>query len=151
MPYKPNPPPITNSIDLTISQHPHLSPAETWRHLFDKDQVTSDSGDLSGTEEIKDFTNLFTPSTKPAHLEILRLLAENEPDTISIVAVGPLTNLAMAATVDPKTFLRAKEVIVMGGTLDCPGNVGIWTLLPSLSSHVDPKAHNTSLSQKLNE
>ncbi|PHH73709.1 hypothetical protein CDD82_5310 [Ophiocordyceps australis] len=94
--------------------HPHLSPADTWHSLFDA------NGDLAGETTPP---SLFTPSSRPSHLEMLRILAENPVDTVSILALGPLTNVALAAAEDPETFLRAKELVVMGGAIDVEGNV----------------------------
>ncbi|KAF2496149.1 nucleoside hydrolase [Lophium mytilinum] len=104
--------------------HPHLTPADTWKSLFKDAASSSDPEQVAAAKEAQDPSHaLFTPSTKPAAEEMLRLLRENEPDTITIVAVGPLTNLAIAASIDPETFLRAKEVVVMGGAIDVPGNM----------------------------
>ena len=103
--------------------HPHLSPADTWKSLFKLDK-SANADEREMAEELStSHETLFTPSQLPAHEEILRLLRENEPDTFTIVAVGPLTNLALAAAIDPETFLRVKEVVVMGGAINVAGNV----------------------------
>jgi len=49
--------------------------------------------------------------------------ANQFPGEITLVAVGPLTNVAVAAQRDPQLPAKLKELVVMGGTLDEPGNV----------------------------
>ncbi|OSS45652.1 hypothetical protein B5807_09677 [Epicoccum nigrum] len=105
------------------TSHPHLSPAETWKHLFKPTPENLSPEDAAELQAVKDQHSLFEPSLKPAHEQMLELLRDNEPDTITIVAVGPLTNLALAAAKDPETFLRVKEVVVMGGAIEAPGNM----------------------------
>lgn len=105
------------------NSHPHLSPAETWKSLFKPVPESLSPEDAAELQAVKDQHSLFEPSLKPAHEQMLELLRDNEPDTITIVAVGPLTNLALAAAKDPETFLRVKEVVVMGGAIEAPGNV----------------------------
>lgn len=45
------------------------------------------------------------------------------PGQVTIVAVGPLGNLALALELEPAFAQLVREVIVMGGTIDEPGNV----------------------------
>ncbi|KAK5115993.1 hypothetical protein LTR62_000449 [Meristemomyces frigidus] len=123
----------TDGLGGIHDSHPHLAPGEAWKELFEDAQAkeNQDPDNLAVAEVLSKNEPMFAPSKIPAHLEILRLLRENDADTISIVAIGPLTNLAIAAAEDTETFLRAKEVVVMGGTIDLPGNVRIPTV-PSL-------------------
>ncbi|KAI9368998.1 Inosine/uridine-preferring nucleoside hydrolase domain-containing protein [Aspergillus egyptiacus] len=100
--------------------HPHLTPQDAWEHLFDP---THEPLEIKSVPTGTSSHQSFIPSKLPAHEEILRTLRENDPDTVTIVAVGPLTNLALASAADPETFLRAKEVVVMGGAVNEPGNV----------------------------
>ena len=79
----------------------------------------------------------FTPSQRPSHLEILRILEENPPDTIDIIAIGPLTNLALAASHSPMVLMRAKSVLVMGGAVNVPGNI---TPLAEFNTYADATA-----------
>ncbi|KAF8454223.1 Inosine/uridine-preferring nucleoside hydrolase domain-containing protein [Terfezia claveryi] len=96
---------------------PHFTPQDSWAHLFDREAQLE-----AGETRKRHVPKNFRPSSLPAHREMLRVLREEEEGTVTIVAVGPLTNLALAAEEDLGTFLRAKEVVVMGGTIDLEGN-----------------------------
>ncbi|KAG9663371.1 nucleoside hydrolase, partial [Aureobasidium melanogenum] len=113
----------TDGLGGIHSSHPHLTPQETWKMLFDAAEGAPLSPEGTVTSQQVREASMFKPSQRRSHEEILRLLKENEPDTITIVAIGPLTNLAIAAAQDPETFLRVKEVVVMGNTIEMAGNV----------------------------
>ncbi|EIT74696.1 inosine-uridine preferring nucleoside hydrolase [Aspergillus flavus] len=110
----------TDGLGGIHTSHPHLTPKETWEHLFDP---SADPVEVEPVPTGNPSRPSFIPSKRRAHEEILRVLRENDPDTVTLVAVGPLTNLALASAADPETFLRVKEVVVMGGAVNEPGNV----------------------------
>ena len=66
------------------------------------------------------------PTIKPADINAVSFLADAlsaSPDTITIIALGPLTNLARLLRRQPATFRQAAHIVVMGGGVNCPGNV----------------------------
>lgn len=50
-------------------------------------------------------------------------MAHAQPGEITLVAVGPLGNLALALKLEPNLPKLVREVIIMGGTVNEPGNV----------------------------
>lgn len=66
------------------------------------------------------------PERKPTALSaaelIVKLIDEN-PGEISLVAVGPLTNIAMALQLSPGITEKVASVVIMGGTFYREGNV----------------------------
>ena len=71
-------------------------------------------------------TNLPMPETvhieETAAAQIVRL-ANERPGELTLVAVGPLTNLAIALALDPGIADRFRQVVLMGGAFQVPGNV----------------------------
>uniref|UniRef100_A0AAY4C2W4 Inosine/uridine-preferring nucleoside hydrolase domain-containing protein n=1 Tax=Denticeps clupeoides TaxID=299321 RepID=A0AAY4C2W4_9TELE len=57
-----------------------------------------------------------------AALAMIRLASENQ-GKISLVAVGPLTNLAMAVRLDPTFPRNLKDLYIMGGNMEGKGNM----------------------------
>ena len=45
------------------------------------------------------------------------------PGEITIITLGPLTNIARALQRDPELPMLAKQLVITGGTLDSPGNI----------------------------
>jgi purine nucleosidase len=62
------------------------------------------------------------PSGETAADQIIRL-AHERPGELTLVAVGPLTNLAIALLRDPSVATLVKKVVIMGGAFQVPGNV----------------------------
>jgi len=53
---------------------------------------------------------------------IIQMIRSN-PGKVTLVPIGPLTNIALALKLDPGIVGLVDEVVLMGGTLSCPGNI----------------------------
>ncbi|WP_349666515.1 nucleoside hydrolase [Actinomadura xylanilytica] len=62
------------------------------------------------------------PVAEPAPAQIVRL-ARAAPGELTLLATGPLTNLAAALLLDAELPALIREVVVMGGAFDHPGNI----------------------------
>lgn len=60
-----------------------------------------------------------------------------DPGNVTLVAVGRMTNLALALKADPEIAALVKEVVIMGGAFDVNGNV---TPAAEANIHGDPEA-----------
>jgi purine nucleosidase len=74
-------------------------------------------------------TNLPPPSLKAsgetAAAQIVRL-AHERPGELTLVPVGPMTNVATALAMDPSIAQLYKQVVLMGGNFLAPGNITKW-------------------------
>lgn len=61
----------------------------------------------------------------------------SKPGEITLVAIGPLTNVAMAIRKEPRIVQNVKEVFIMGGAIRHQGNT---TALAEYNTYVDPHA-----------
>lgn len=61
----------------------------------------------------------------------------SNPGEITLVAIGPLTNVALAIRQEPRLVGALKELIIMGGAIRHEGNT---TALAEFNTYVDPHA-----------
>ena len=74
--------------------------------------------------------------TKHAVNYIVDTIMNSQPGTITLVPTGPLTNIALAARMQPKIVPRVREVVLMGGGV----HEGNWSAVAEFNIKVDPEA-----------
>jgi purine nucleosidase len=86
------------------------------------------------------YAELPEPRTRPIVQHGTDFLIEtilSSPGEITLVAIGPLTNVALAIRQEPRLVQAVREVIVMGGAIRYEGNT---TALAEFNTYVDPHA-----------
>ncbi len=79
------------------------------------------------------------PDPRPAAQFIVDTVMAR-PGEVTLVAVGPLTNLGLALQLEPRIAKAVRRVVMMGGTMLAPGNVS-----PTAEANVANDPHASAL------
>lgn len=82
-------------------------------------------------------TPLHTPEQQHGVTFLLETLAAHPAHSITLVTIGPMTNLAAALVQAPETVARLKQVVAMGGAWSETGNI---TPAAEFNAFADPDA-----------
>lgn len=75
----------------------------------------------------------------PEHaVQALIRMANENPGELTLVALGPLTNIALAARLDPKLPQKYKNLVILGGAYHAVGNS--WTPAAEFNFATDPES-----------
>jgi inosine-uridine nucleoside N-ribohydrolase len=55
--------------------------------------------------------------------ELITKMARQDPGQVTLIATGPLTNLALAVKKDPEGMEKLKDIVIMGGAVRTGGNI----------------------------
>ncbi|MBI5957681.1 MAG: nucleoside hydrolase [Chloroflexi bacterium] len=83
------------------------------------------------------------PTNQRIHTTAVQFIIDQimaAPGEITLVPIGPLTNIAQALRREPRIATHVKEVVLMGGNAFCPGNAS-----PAAEANIlnDPEAADT--------
>jgi len=94
---------------------------------------------VHGTDGLGDAGRSTTTRRPAEQLAAVALveMARRDPGQLTLVALGPLTNLALATRLDPAVTQHFAELIVMGGAVRATGNS---SAVAEFNIHADPEA-----------
>lgn len=83
--------------------------------------------EMSKKEEPLEYTGAFAtpqPTTNPARggIDLIIATIDKAPGKLTILAIGPLTNLAIALRLRPDIERKIAAIVIMGGAVRVPGN-----------------------------
>jgi len=90
-----------------------------------------------GLGDVPDWPPVASPPASPSAAETIVALARAHAERLTLIALGPLTNLALALRLDADALRRIARVVMMAGAVDVPGNI---TPDAEFNAYVDPEA-----------
>jgi len=118
-----------------IPVHPGC-PRPLLREMVTAEHVHGESGLDTGSGQL-----LAMPKTKPSEKHAVNYLIDtiraSDTKTVTLVATGPLTNVAAAFAMAPDIVDRLQQLVIMGGAYHEPGNI---TPAAEFNIFVDPHA-----------
>jgi inosine-uridine nucleoside N-ribohydrolase len=112
---------------------------------------TADMAKLEGTLEFQGaFVNpvKLAPPGRPAALDALAAAVEQNPGQITILALGPMTNVALLLRLHPDLEGKIKRIVFMGGNVHVPGNA---SAAAEFNFWFDPEAAQAVLRSRIPE
>jgi inosine-uridine nucleoside N-ribohydrolase len=88
------------------------------------------------------------PPRRETAVEFLRATLARSPGEVTILALGPLTNLAQLLTRHPESADQIKRLVIMGGNVEVPGNA---TKAAEFNFWFDPEAARLVLRSRIRE
>jgi len=99
-----------------------------------------------GLGDLPDWPAVGRLPRSPDAVAVILEAARRHRGDLTIVALGPLTNLALALKADAAVVGRVGRIVAMGGAIDVPGNV---TPTAEFNMSVDPEAAHRVLAAGL--
>ncbi len=103
--------------------------------MFQEDAASSHGNDGLGDAGLIPHSR--QAETEHAALALVRLV-NRSPGEITLAAIGPLTNVAVALTIDPDLPQKLKRLVVMGGAVTGHGNTS--SITAEFNIYFDPEA-----------
>jgi len=105
--------------------------------------------EVHGSEGLGNFTPVLTlphATARKNAVEVILDRCRRHPKRLTIIALGPLTNIAAAIRRNPAVMKNVRRVVTMGGAFRVPGNTGP---VAEFNYYVDPEAAAIVLNSKL--
>lgn len=89
------------------------------------------------------WTTVHNTDQKPINMHAAQFIVEtimHNQDEITLVAVGPMTNVGLALQLEPRIARHVRNVVIMGGSVLAPGNVS-----PTAEANIHNDPHASAL------
>src|SRR5262249_27958555 len=98
-------------------------------------RATSHGGDVLGDS---DYPSSARQASSEHAVHALIRMANESPGELTLAAIGPLTNIALATRLDPTLPQKYRRLVVMGGAIHAHGNS--WERAAEFNFYCDPEA-----------